>query len=205
MSFETTQDRYENVLLGLRGRHQIANASLAIQLAESLRDIGFSIDASAMVTGIENVNHPGRLEFWPGSPGFLFDGAHNPAGAMALREYLNEFVKPPLTLVFGAMRDKNIAAIAQILFPAADRVVLTRPANPRAASGEEILNSSVSLRCAAEKIILAATVPEAIQIAPEITPVNGLVCVCGSLYLIGEIQAIIDHHSVSCSAGLHAK
>src|SRR6266498_3590933 len=53
VSFETTQDRYENVLLGLRGRHQIANASLAIQLAESLRDIGFSIDASAMVTGIE--------------------------------------------------------------------------------------------------------------------------------------------------------
>ncbi len=205
VSFTTARGRYEDVLVGLRGRHQIANASLAIQLAESLRSIGFAIDAAAIATGIENVNHPGRLELRPGSPAFLFDGAHNPAGAITLREYLDEFVNKSLTLVFGVMRDKKIVAIAQTLFPVAAHVILTRPANPRAASGEEILRRLVSICYDPEKIILTETVPEAIQVARQVTPLDGLICVCGSLYLIGEVQAILDRHSASCSAGFQAR
>ncbi len=205
VSFTTARGRYEDVLVGLRGRHQIANALLAIQLAESLRNIGFAIDAAAIATGIENVNHPGRLELRPGSPAFLFDGAHNPAGAITLREYLDEFVNKSLTLVFGVMRDKKIVAIAQTLFPVAAHVILTRPANPRAASGEEILRRLVSICYDPEKIILTETVPEAIQVARQVTPLDGLICVCGSLYLIGEVQAILDRHSASCSAGFQAR
>ena len=91
VTIETEQDRYE-VLLGLRGRHQITNVSVAIRLAESLHARGFDISRAAIVEGIETARHAGRLELWEGRPGFLFDGAHNPSGTRALREYLDEFV-----------------------------------------------------------------------------------------------------------------
>jgi hypothetical protein len=68
----------------------------------------------------------------------LFDGAHNPAGARALREYLDEFVAVPVTLVFGAMRDKDLSEMSNELFPAADRIILTQPKNARAATIEEL-------------------------------------------------------------------
>src|SRR5207249_876983 len=80
---------------------------------------------TAIIRGIETAGHPGRLEIWKGSPRFLFDGAHNPAGARALREYLDEFVKEPITMIFGAMRDKALGEMTAALFPRADRVILT--------------------------------------------------------------------------------
>src|SRR5205823_12571064 len=89
----------------LRGRHQLTNAAVAIALAETLRARGFHITRAAIIEGLETATHPGRLEFRPGTPALLFDGAHNPAGAEALRAYLDEFVHAPITLVFGAMSD----------------------------------------------------------------------------------------------------
>ena len=112
VTFETGETRYENVLLGLRGRHQIVNTSVAIRLAESLRRVGFDVPKAAIVKGIRTASHEGRLELHDGQPSLLFDGAHNPAGAQALRAFLDEFVKRPVTLVFGAMNDKRLEEIA---------------------------------------------------------------------------------------------
>ena len=65
--------------------------------------------------------------------------AHNPAGAWALRSALSErYDDRPLIFVFGAMRDKAISEMTEILFPLAERVIATRPENPRSASPEEI-------------------------------------------------------------------
>src|SRR5438552_4048784 len=109
--------RYENISTGLRGRHQIVNVSTAIALAEALRERGFTIRHEAIIRGVETVTHPGRLELWDSQPQILFDGAHNPAAALALRYYLEEFVKQPITMIFGAMRDKALSAMAATLFP----------------------------------------------------------------------------------------
>src|SRR5688500_17065883 len=79
VTFDTGVDHYENVLLGLRGRHQIDNAAVSIRLAELLR-----LPRSTIVTGIETANHAGRLELIPHKPAFLIDGAHNPAGSESL-------------------------------------------------------------------------------------------------------------------------
>src|SRR5712692_9228792 len=125
--------RYENISTGLRGRHQIDNAATAIALAEALRENGFAISREAIIKGVANARHPGRLELWEGSPRVLFDGAHNPAAARALRDYLDEFVKQPVTMIFGAMRDKALDEMASILFPAADKLILAEFDNPRAA------------------------------------------------------------------------
>jgi len=196
VTVETEQDRYENVLLGLRGRHQITNVSVAIRLAESLRARGFAISRSAIIEGIETASHAGRLELWEGRPAFLFDGAHNPSGTKALREYLDEFLDAPVTLVFGAMRDKNLEQMAGNLFPVANRLVLTRPDTPRAASLDE-LQKLASYMVEPQKIFRASSLRNAIREAIEGSPPDGLVCFSGSLHLIGQAQALIKEMSAA--------
>jgi dihydrofolate synthase/folylpolyglutamate synthase len=190
VTFKTERDRYERVLLGLRGRHQITNACVAIQIAETLRERGFHISRADIIAGIERARHAGRLELFAGEPPILFDGAHNIAGARALRDYLDEFVAAPLTLVFGAMRDKDLAEMAAIIFPAARRLILTQPSNPRAAA-PEMLAGVVPSSIDSASVSLAHDLDEALRLALEQTPRDGLVCVTGSLYLVGEAQSIL--------------
>jgi dihydrofolate synthase/folylpolyglutamate synthase len=189
--------RYENISIGLRGRHQIENVSTAIALAEALREKGFAISRAAIIHGVETARHPGRLELWEGlddSPQILFDGAHNPAAALALRYYLDEFIKQPITMIFGAMRDKALSGMAATLFPKANELILTKLDNPRAAT-IEMLMAVVPKDFDKGGIHQASSVAEALQLAHEVTPANGLVCVTGSLYLIGAAQQILNQES----------
>src|SRR6266699_3890646 len=95
-----------------------------------------------MERGIRETRWPGRFQVIParaGAPEIVLDVAHNPAGAWALRSALSEqYEDRPLIFVFGAMRDKAISEMAEILFPLAERVIATRAENPRSASPEEI-------------------------------------------------------------------
>lgn len=183
---------YAGVCLALRGRHQLTNAAVAVALAESLVESGFAISREQIVAGLETAEHPGRLELDTRSePPFLFDGAHNPAGARALRAYLDEFVARPVTLVFGAMRDKAVEEMGAILFPAADRLILTEPRSPRAASVEELLRA-VPVPPGSVTIALAPSSRDALVIARAGTPPGGIVCVTGSLYLVGEVKGFLE-------------
>lgn len=190
VTFETPHGLYENVRLGLRGRHQISNATVAVALAESLRARGFAITDAAIVGGLENVSHPGRLELWNGAPQILFDGAHNPAAAQALREYLDEFVRSPITMIFGAMKDKRLSEMAEALFPKAHTLILTGMDNLRAARIEDLV-AAVPLSVSKEKVRTASTVSEALELAKQVTPAEGLVCVTGSLYLVGAARQLL--------------
>ena len=180
---------HEQLRLGLRGRHQIENAAVAIRLAELLRTKGFDIPDTAIVTGLETVSHPGRLELVQHQPAFLIDGAHNPAGAESLRDYLDELAPPSLTLVFGAMRDKQLNAIGEMLFPRADVLVLTAIENPRSATLEQL--RAVADRCARGRVFTSDTSAAALRIAQTETPPEGLICIAGSLYLVGELRPLI--------------
>jgi dihydrofolate synthase/folylpolyglutamate synthase len=202
VSFETSQARYEEVLLGLRGRHQVTNVSVAIRLAESLREPGFNISGEAISRGIETANHPGRLELREGRPVMLLDGAHNPSGARALRAYLDEFINGPITLIFGAMRDKNLEAMAKILFPVANCLILTQPDNPRAAT-IDMLESVASSMVLPEAITLRRSCADALQAAYQQTPADGVICVTGSLYLIGEMQSALAGDRLGDSLANH--
>jgi dihydrofolate synthase/folylpolyglutamate synthase len=185
VAFGTMSD----VCVGLRGRHQIENAAVAIRLVDALNLESFDIAPQAIAEGIANTEHPGRLELIAGRPAFLLDGAHNVAGCESLREYLDEFAPRSLTLVFGAMRDKQLDQIGKLLFPVADVLVLTTIENPRSASIETLRD--VASRYARGMVIESTSSSEALRVAREQTAPYGLVCVAGSLYLVGEVRPSI--------------
>jgi dihydrofolate synthase/folylpolyglutamate synthase len=184
-------EAYETISIGLRGRHQIVNICTAIALAQALSERGVRITREAIIHGVETTQHAGRLELWEGRPGILFDGAHNPAAARALRDYLDEFVKEPITMIFGAMRDKALPEMAAILFSKADELIVTKLDNPRAATAE-MLMAALPLNFDQARVHLASSAAEAVRIARAITPPDGVICVTGSLYLVGAIQEILN-------------
>jgi dihydrofolate synthase/folylpolyglutamate synthase len=175
-----------DVRLGLRGQHQFQNAAVAIRLAELLRHEGFRIPQPAIVAGLETARHPARLELIPHEPAFLIDGAHNPAGARALRDYLNEFAPRPLTLVFGAMRDKQLEQMGEILFPIADVLVLTAVNNSRSAATQTL--HTIARQFARGTVLETESSADAMRVALANTPATGMICVAGSLYLAGELR-----------------
>ncbi|HJR09444.1 MAG TPA: Mur ligase family protein [Pyrinomonadaceae bacterium] len=190
VTFKTEEDTYEDVRLSLRGRHQATNAAVAVALAEVLRARGFPVTRDRIIAGLETAGHAGRLELRACEPSLLFDGAHNAAGARALRDYLNEFVSAPLTMIFGAMRDKELDEIAATLFPAAGKLILTRPTNPRAAALDALAQLAAP-HGVNNSPLVAESPAEALRVAEELTPAGGVICVTGSLYLVGEVQSLI--------------
>jgi len=174
------------VNLALRGRHQLDNAAVAVQVAKLLRETVFDIPDAAILRGLETAQHPARLELIQHEPAFLIDGAHNPAGAKSLRTYLDEFTRRPLTLVFGAMRDKQLEQIGEMLFPVADLLVLTTVDNPRTATLEQL--EPIAERFARGKILKSDSSAAALQTALDHTSREGMICVAGSLYLAGELR-----------------
>jgi len=191
ITFQTPSTRYDNICLGLRGRHQITNAATAIALAEALREHGFAIPDGAIFSGLENARHAGRLELWHAVvPPILFDGAHNPAAARALRDYLDEFVDQPITMIFAAMRDKALSEIVAVLFPAVEQVILTELDNPRGASIDS-LQAAAALYFDQSRIHQARSVADGWRIARQITDADSIIVVTGSLYLVGAVQEIL--------------
>jgi dihydrofolate synthase/folylpolyglutamate synthase len=176
----------------LVGRHQLRNVALAIAAAVELKQQGFSgITAKSIKRGIRETRWPGRFQVIgarPGWPEMVIDVAHNPAGAWALRSCLSErYEGRPLIFVFGAMRDKAISEMTEILFPLAERVIATRPENPRAASPEEIQQAAARTGVETESVEdVAGAVERARALAG-----NGVIVITGSIYLVGEVMRLI--------------
>jgi dihydrofolate synthase/folylpolyglutamate synthase len=171
----------------LVGRHQLRNIALALAAAEELSKQGFPVTAEAAERGIRETRWPGRFQVISGradSPEFVLDVAHNPAGAWALRSTLSTaYEDRRLVFVFGAMRDKAIAEIAEILFPLAERVIATQADNPRSATSKEIREAAARISIEMED---AADVPAALQRARTLAAREGVVVVTGSIYIVGE-------------------
>ena len=177
---------FERLTCPLIGRHQISNAALALGAVEMIWDAGFRVNDAAVSKGLKKAQWEGRLEILQRSPMLLVDGAHNAAGAAALRRaFLNDFPHRRLILVFGVLGDKDYRTMARRLLPLADRVILTRPHSERALPPD-------SLRPLAEKFNKAIEViddpGDALRRALSLAGKDDLVCAAGSLYLVGEIK-----------------
>lgn len=184
--YQSQQGNEYLVKSGLRGRHQADNAAIAIEACEAISRTGLSISREAIVTGLAGVVWPGRLEWIENHPDFLFDGAHNLAGAKVLKEFLQENWQGSLTLIFASMKDKDIEAMTAELFSLPDKIILTKVDERRGAS-EGRLKAAV----ARGEMIYCVDVEEAFAKALAITPANGLICVAGSLYLVGAVKKLL--------------
>lgn len=190
------RNRYQLELLGqslivdspLAGRHQLRNVALAIAVALELkRSFGYKISTPNIGDGIANTRWPGRFQVIPGTPEIVLDVAHNPAGAWALRSALSSrYDGQPLTIIFGAMRDKAIAEIAEILFPLADEVIATKVNSPRAASPEEIQELATHV---GTRITASDSLQNAIGAARRR---GSAIAITGSVYLVGAALELLS-------------
>ncbi|TSA48536.1 MAG: bifunctional folylpolyglutamate synthase/dihydrofolate synthase [Deltaproteobacteria bacterium] len=179
---------YEGLVCPLAGRHQFTNAALALGIVELIGDDGFRVDERAVVEGLRKTHWEGRLELLQRNPMLLVDGAHNPAGVATLRRALkNDFSYRRLWLIFGVLGDKDYRAMVKRLFPLADTAILTRPDNDRALPLDVLLPTA---RAFQKNVEVIENPGDALQQALSQVGEKDLVCVAGSLYLVGEIKKL---------------
>ncbi|HWE50346.1 MAG TPA: folylpolyglutamate synthase/dihydrofolate synthase family protein [Bryobacteraceae bacterium] len=158
----------------LAGEHQVENAWTAVA-ALSI----FGLSATAIREGIARASWPGRLQRIGENPDIILDGAHNPAGARALAAYIKRFfAEEPVRIIYGAMRDKAIDEVTDILFPLAKEVILTAPEQARALNPDSLAEVIEH-----PNVRVAGTVEAALRMARE-NPMTTFVT--GSLFLVGE-------------------
>jgi dihydrofolate synthase/folylpolyglutamate synthase len=180
----------------LVGRHQLRNIALAIAAAVELKTQGMvGITPETIADGVRETHWPGRFQVVAGSPELVLDVAHNPAGAWALRSTLSSAYPDfgngrEITLVFGVMRDKAMREMAEILFPIASRVVVTRADNPRSASASEIREAAGRVSGGSD-IEDCVDVSAALGRAKEVAGAGGLIVVTGSIYIVGEAMRML--------------
>jgi dihydrofolate synthase / folylpolyglutamate synthase len=182
--------QYDGLTCALEGRHQLDNAACALALLEAAAPQGIAVTAEAVSAGLREVNWAGRLEVIGRHPTVLLDGAHNPAAAAVLADFLarSDRSQPsrPVVLVLGMMRDKDHRGFFEPLRGIVDEVVLTQADLPRSATAQD-------LRASLEGLLLHPHVMpllgDAMALARQLATPDGLVCVTGSLMLVGECQA----------------
>ena len=174
----------------LAGAHQRHNAAVALAtLAAAADALGFRLRDDAVRAGFAATRWPGRLQVVPGSPPLLLDGAHNPAGALALAEHLAATGGVAPVLVFASMQDKDVEGLLRPLLPHVERIVATAPRVGRALAPEELARRARALGARAEAV---ASSKEALERAVQLAGPRGRVVVAGSLYLVGEILALVE-------------
>jgi dihydrofolate synthase / folylpolyglutamate synthase len=169
--------------VALAGPHQQGNAALAAAALRALRGTGIAVDDAAIARGIAAARWPGRLE---DVRGVLLDGAHNPQGAAALAAALAALHPGrPVELVFGVLADKDLAGILDALVPAVRRFHVVAPASSRARPGAEVAAAVAARGTVAD---VHDGFAAALACARAAAADGALVCVAGSLYLVGEAR-----------------
>ncbi|WP_080800031.1 bifunctional folylpolyglutamate synthase/dihydrofolate synthase [Arabiibacter massiliensis] len=185
----------------LLGSYQPANAALAIEAALALRGCGWDIPDEAVAEGIERTQWPGRFEIadaGEGRPTIVVDGGHNPQGARALVESLDDVFpgQEPVFLI-GVLEDKDYPAMLETVLPHGSAFVCVAPDNPRALpahklarairwTGQDLLGCSACVNP-----YVARDMDDGLAKARELAGAGGLVCAFGSLYSIGALKAAL--------------
>jgi len=181
---------YPDLELPLLGEHQLVNAGVAVGVVELLQRQGAPIPSQAIREGLAATSWPGRLQVVRERPWLVLDAAHNCDSARALRQALGQhFAYDRLVVIFGMYADKDAAAFAAELFPAASLVLVARTANnPRAAEPED-LAAQITPFCA--EVRTQPSVAAALKEAQTQARATDLICVTGSVAFVGEAMKVL--------------
>ena len=191
-SYRGRTRQLDRLTCALAGRHQLDNAACAVALLDAAEGRGISVDEAAVRRGLESVLWEGRLEVVERGPVLLLDGAHNPAAAHVLAAYLTEWCasrpESRVILVLGMMRDKDHARFVEPFYRLVSEVVLTQADMARSASVQE-LRETVGFRF--PHCHIAPSAADALALAKARATARDLICVTGSLMLVGEVKALV--------------
>ncbi|MGE5550977.1 MAG: bifunctional folylpolyglutamate synthase/dihydrofolate synthase [Bacteroidota bacterium] len=183
---------YGEVRVNLLGAHQAQNAAVAVAAVEALVEQGADIPMDAVQQGLAAVTWPGRLEVVRRTPRVVLDGAHNPDGLTALAAALRGvFRRDKVDFLVGITGDRPVAEMAGLLAPLARRVTVTAVNGGRAPGVDP---GRIAAAFAGMEIPVE-TEPDpaaALDRALAGMPADGLLCVCGSLHLVGTIRGILQ-------------
>ncbi len=176
----------DRVHLALPGKHQRANSAVAVAVLNALTERGVHVSDEAIRSGLTDAEWPARLErFIRDRVEILLDAAHNPAGARALASHLSDIGWSGVTLLFGAMQDKDVTGMLAALAPACERIVCTTPPSARAMPASD-------LAAAARPFV------HAVELVPDLTDAlqrsigfGRPVVAAGSIFLIGPLRDIL--------------
>ncbi|MDP2871564.1 MAG: folylpolyglutamate synthase/dihydrofolate synthase family protein [Bacillota bacterium] len=196
LDLPTGRAAYGGLTIGLLGRHQIDNAACAVAAMHALPARGLGpVGEAAIRRGLAEARWPGRFEILARRPWLILDGAHNPPGALALRDTFEELFPGAMgraTLVLGVLGDKAADAVVAALAPLAARVIVTRPNNPARALEPSALAAAV--RAADPRLDVEVREPAAAALESGIQALqdpDDVLVVTGSLYLTGEARSYL--------------
>lgn len=176
----------DTIRLSLPGRHQRENAAVAVAVMNEVNKRGILIPDAAIRKGLTEAHWPARLErFVRRHVDILLDAAHNPAGARALASHLQDIGWSRITMLFGAMRDKDVSGMLAPLAHACERVICTTPPTPRALPADEL--AEIARRHAA----VVEIVPDINDALERAIGYRRPIVAAGSIFLIGPLRDIL--------------
>ena len=185
----------ENYKISMAGRYEIMNAHLVLCGIRELQEAGFSISTESISEGLSHAIWPCRFELLSTKPLIIADGAHNPEGAMALvqsiEEYLTDYKK---VFVVGTYRDKDQEEILKATAPLADQMITISTHGSRGCSAYDLAN-------VASRYNPCVTAIDGLKEALEIATLMALgkdrvaIVVFGSLSFMKELVEIIRRYS----------
>lgn len=188
-NYRGISNNIDNLFIPLAGDIQIENASLAIATTELLNNIGFVITTDDIIKGVASSKWPGRFEIVKEKPLVILDGAHNPDGVKQFIKNLKKLVPDKrIIAVLGVFQDKDYINILKNIVPQVDQVILTMADNPRA-TPTAVLAEEVRHYINYDSIIETNDVETAINKSLQIAREDGVICITGSLYTVGEAKA----------------
>jgi dihydrofolate synthase/folylpolyglutamate synthase len=176
-----------DVQVALAGRHQATNAAVALAVMAQLRQQGWVLPDEALRRGLATVRWEARLEILSRNPWIVLDAAHTIESIGCLRQALTEFFPyQRLILVLGMAADKKVTDIVATLAPIAHEVIVTRFSNPRAHDPQRLAEL---LQSHGLPVTIAPEPAAALALAQQRATSADLICVTGSLLLLGELKA----------------
>ena len=185
---------YNNLEISLLGKHQVANAVLAVAVAEKLRLFGFKVHEGAIKTGLSSTIWHGRFQVLRKNPLLICDGAHNPSSARVLKQTISEIEYDRLIFIVGILKEKDYKSILKILLSDDVTVVFTNITSTARALKPEILAQEAQKFTS--NIIVKKDISSSLKYAFRKANRNDLICVTGSLYLVGELLEVIRNEII---------